>query len=154
MTTLRKLGLRGVRSYSQSEEESIEFLKPLTIIVGANGAGRKKRREEKRREEKKRKEKKRKRKEKEKKRRKKRKNNKEKQFEGCKGSRGRSASRCIAHFHLRSYFALFLLHAGKTVRSKAHAFSTAASGLIVCSFFLLLCFCLFFFFFFRVSSKA
>ena len=39
MTTLRKLGLRGVRSYSQAEEESIEFLKPLTIIVGANGSG-------------------------------------------------------------------------------------------------------------------
>lgn len=39
MTSLRKLGLRGVRSYSQQSEESIEFLKPLTIIVGANGAG-------------------------------------------------------------------------------------------------------------------
>lgn len=39
MTTLRKLGIRGVRSYSGSEEESIEFLKPITIIVGSNGAG-------------------------------------------------------------------------------------------------------------------
>lgn len=39
MTTLKKLGLRGVRSYSQSTEETIEFFKPLTIIVGANGAG-------------------------------------------------------------------------------------------------------------------
>jgi DNA repair exonuclease SbcCD ATPase subunit len=39
MTSLKKLGLRGVRSYAQSSEESIEFMKPLTIIVGANGAG-------------------------------------------------------------------------------------------------------------------
>lgn len=39
MTSLHKLGLRGVRSYSSQSEESIEFLRPLTIIVGANGAG-------------------------------------------------------------------------------------------------------------------
>ena len=39
MTSLNKLGLRGVRSYSGSSEESIQFLKPLTIIVGANGSG-------------------------------------------------------------------------------------------------------------------
>jgi len=39
MTTLRKLGLRGVRSYSPNGEESIAFLTPLTIIVGANGSG-------------------------------------------------------------------------------------------------------------------
>lgn len=39
MTTIKKLSIQGVRSYSDREPEVIEFLKPLTIIVGANGSG-------------------------------------------------------------------------------------------------------------------
>lgn len=37
MTTITKLSLQGIRSYSDREAETIEFFKPLTIIVGANG---------------------------------------------------------------------------------------------------------------------
>jgi hypothetical protein len=39
MTTLRKLSIQGIRSYSDQSAEVIEFFKPLTIIVGANGSG-------------------------------------------------------------------------------------------------------------------
>lgn len=39
MTTIAKLSLQGVRSYSDKQPETIEFFKPLTIIVGANGSG-------------------------------------------------------------------------------------------------------------------
>jgi DNA repair protein RAD50 len=39
MTTLSQLSIQGVRSYSHERAETIKFLKPLTIIVGANGCG-------------------------------------------------------------------------------------------------------------------
>ena len=39
MTTITKLSIQGVRSYSDSAPESIEFFRPLTIIVGNNGCG-------------------------------------------------------------------------------------------------------------------
>jgi DNA repair protein RAD50 len=39
MTSIQKLSLRGIRSYSDTEAQTIEFFKPLTIIVGANGSG-------------------------------------------------------------------------------------------------------------------
>ena len=39
MTTINKLLIQGVRSYSPDEPMSIEFFKPLTLIVGQNGCG-------------------------------------------------------------------------------------------------------------------
>ena len=39
MTTITKLSIQGVRSYSDTAPESIEFFRPLTIIVGNNGCG-------------------------------------------------------------------------------------------------------------------
>ncbi|CEP02458.1 hypothetical protein PBRA_009042 [Plasmodiophora brassicae] len=39
MTTLHKLSVRGVRSYSPDDESVIKFQHPLTIIVGSNGSG-------------------------------------------------------------------------------------------------------------------
>lgn len=39
MTTIDRLGLRGVRSYGTDEETFIKFFKPLTIILGRNGSG-------------------------------------------------------------------------------------------------------------------
>ena len=39
MTTLKKLQIQGVRSYSDKAPQVIEFFQPLTIIVGANGSG-------------------------------------------------------------------------------------------------------------------
>ena len=39
MTTITKLQLQGVRSYSDSHPEYIEFFRPLTIILGRNGCG-------------------------------------------------------------------------------------------------------------------
>ena len=39
MTSINKLCLQGVRSYSDAEPETIEFFRPLTIIVGSNGSG-------------------------------------------------------------------------------------------------------------------
>jgi len=39
-TSIEKLGIRGIRSYSPyHEQETIEFFKPLTLIVGKNGCG-------------------------------------------------------------------------------------------------------------------
>lgn len=39
MTALDKLALQGVRAYNPDHEQIIQFLHPLTIIVGANGSG-------------------------------------------------------------------------------------------------------------------
>ena len=39
MSSIDKLSIRGVRSFSPYEEEKIEFFKPLTLILGQNGAG-------------------------------------------------------------------------------------------------------------------
>ncbi len=39
MSTLNKLLIQGVRSYSPDKEATIVFHKPLTIIYGANGSG-------------------------------------------------------------------------------------------------------------------
>lgn len=39
MTTLRSLGLAGVRSYAPGDLQEIQFFRPLTVIVGKNGSG-------------------------------------------------------------------------------------------------------------------
>eukprot|EP00917_Polyrhabdina_sp_WS-2016_P016476 GHVP01035607.1.p1 GENE.GHVP01035607.1~~GHVP01035607.1.p1 ORF type:complete len:1055 (-),score=284.46 GHVP01035607.1:141-3305(-) len=39
MTTLLKLGIRGIRSFGPNHLETISFETPLTLIVGQNGAG-------------------------------------------------------------------------------------------------------------------
>lgn len=39
MSSIDKLALRGIRSFSPFDEEKIEFFKPLTLILGQNGAG-------------------------------------------------------------------------------------------------------------------
>ncbi len=39
MTTLEKLAIQGIRSFSQDRRETLKFEKPLTLIVGPNGAG-------------------------------------------------------------------------------------------------------------------
>mmetsp|Transcript_15469 Transcript_15469/g.38092 ORF Transcript_15469/g.38092 Transcript_15469/m.38092 type:complete len:108 (-) Transcript_15469:3687-4010(-) len=39
MSTIRKLRIQGIRSYSPEKPGTIEFFKPLTIIVGSNGSG-------------------------------------------------------------------------------------------------------------------
>ena len=39
MTTLIKLGIQGVRSFNPDTPEILEFEKPVTLIVGQNGAG-------------------------------------------------------------------------------------------------------------------
>jgi hypothetical protein len=39
MTTLNKLQIRGIRSFSPNRDETIEFYSPLTMIVGKNGCG-------------------------------------------------------------------------------------------------------------------
>ena len=39
MSTIDKLAIRGVRSFSPFDEEKIEFFRPLTMILGQNGAG-------------------------------------------------------------------------------------------------------------------
>nr|QIC49984.1 DNA repair protein RAD50 [Actinia equina] len=39
MSSIEKLKIQGIRSYSQNEPAAIEFFKPLTLIVGSNGAG-------------------------------------------------------------------------------------------------------------------
>lgn len=38
-TTIEKLKIQGIRSFSPKSPQVIEFEKPLTIIVGHNGAG-------------------------------------------------------------------------------------------------------------------
>lgn len=39
MTTIDKLLIQGIRSFSPQNRNIIEFYKPLTLIVGHNGAG-------------------------------------------------------------------------------------------------------------------
>jgi len=39
MSTISKMAIRGIRSFSPDREETIEFYTPLTMIVGANGCG-------------------------------------------------------------------------------------------------------------------
>ncbi len=39
MSHLKKLAIRGVRSFGPNEEEAIEFMTPLTLILGQNGSG-------------------------------------------------------------------------------------------------------------------
>jgi DNA repair protein RAD50 len=39
MSSLTRLALMGIRSFGPDREESIEFYRPLTIITGANGTG-------------------------------------------------------------------------------------------------------------------
>ena len=39
MGSIDKLTIRGIRSFNPNTEEKIEFQKPLTLILGANGAG-------------------------------------------------------------------------------------------------------------------
>ena len=39
MASLYKLSLQGVRAYAPDQPVKIEFFKPLTLIVGANGSG-------------------------------------------------------------------------------------------------------------------
>ena len=39
MSSIDKLALRGIRSFSPFDEEKIEFFKPLTLLLGQNGAG-------------------------------------------------------------------------------------------------------------------
>lgn len=39
MTTITKLSIAGIRSYADIDPQTIEFFKPLTIIVGPNGTG-------------------------------------------------------------------------------------------------------------------
>ena len=39
MSSIEKLSIRGIRSFSPHTQNVIEFYSPLTIIVGHNGAG-------------------------------------------------------------------------------------------------------------------
>jgi DNA repair protein RAD50 len=39
MSSIQKLAVRGIRSFSPFQEEKIEFFHPLTMILGVNGAG-------------------------------------------------------------------------------------------------------------------
>jgi len=39
MSHLKKLAIRGIRSFSPNDEEIIEFISPLTLILGQNGCG-------------------------------------------------------------------------------------------------------------------
>jgi len=39
MTSLDWLSVSGIRSFDTGGEQIIKFFKPLTIILGANGAG-------------------------------------------------------------------------------------------------------------------
>ena len=39
MSSIDKLAIRGIRAFSPYDEEKIEFFKPLTMILGQNGAG-------------------------------------------------------------------------------------------------------------------
>ena len=39
MCSIDKLLIKGVRSFSPSNQHVIEFYRPLTLIVGQNGAG-------------------------------------------------------------------------------------------------------------------
>ncbi len=39
MSSISKMQIRGIRSFSPDRDETIEFYSPLTMIVGANGCG-------------------------------------------------------------------------------------------------------------------
>lgn len=39
MSKINRLAIRGVRSFDATETHTIEFLTPLTLIVGRNGTG-------------------------------------------------------------------------------------------------------------------
>lgn len=39
MSSIDKLTIRGIRAFNPNEEQKIEFQKPLTLILGQNGAG-------------------------------------------------------------------------------------------------------------------
>lgn len=39
MSSIERLAIRGIRSFSPFDEEKIDFFKPLTLILGQNGAG-------------------------------------------------------------------------------------------------------------------
>ena len=39
MTTIDKLLIRGIRAFDPDNKSTIEFHKPLTLIVGPNGSG-------------------------------------------------------------------------------------------------------------------
>ncbi len=39
MSHLKKLAVRGIRSFGPDDEETIEFMTPLTLILGQNGCG-------------------------------------------------------------------------------------------------------------------
>ena len=39
MATINKLAIMGIRSFNPDEEQVIKFQRPLTLIVGSNGAG-------------------------------------------------------------------------------------------------------------------
>ena len=39
MSTVEKLLIKGVRSYDAHQHQVIEFLHPMTVIIGANGCG-------------------------------------------------------------------------------------------------------------------
>ena len=39
MSSIEKLSIQGIRAFSPHDEEKIEFVKPLTLILGVNGAG-------------------------------------------------------------------------------------------------------------------
>lgn len=39
MSSIDRLAIRGIRAFSPYEEEKIDFFKPLTMILGQNGAG-------------------------------------------------------------------------------------------------------------------
>eukprot|EP00931_Biecheleriopsis_adriatica_P053402 TRINITY_DN31239_c0_g2_i1.p1 TRINITY_DN31239_c0_g2~~TRINITY_DN31239_c0_g2_i1.p1 ORF type:complete len:1325 (-),score=377.28 TRINITY_DN31239_c0_g2_i1:18-3992(-) len=39
MTTISKLGIQGIRSFDHERMEVLEFEKPVTLLVGANGSG-------------------------------------------------------------------------------------------------------------------
>ena len=42
MTTVERLAIRGIRSYSPDDETVVRFHKPLTIFCGHNGSGKSK----------------------------------------------------------------------------------------------------------------
>ena len=39
MSSITSLSIRGIRSFGPDDSATIQFSKPLTVIVGANGCG-------------------------------------------------------------------------------------------------------------------
>ncbi len=39
MSHLKKLAIRGIRSFGPDAEQTLEFMTPLTLILGQNGSG-------------------------------------------------------------------------------------------------------------------